>query len=215
MTKQLSIPFKHTPTYLWENYYPSPANEAATKMIQQWPQWPHPCLLLQGPVGSGKTHLSTLWSQASKALLKHKTLPDPITLSPPFTLAIDGLSPPFNEETLLHLYNVILENKGSLLITTEIPVKQWNITLPDLRSRLLSCPTLTLEAPDANLIKALFRKQLADLQIHVEEKVVNYILSRAERSYSAIHTLTRNLEKLASQNKKISIPLVREHLFRV
>ena len=50
-----------------EDLIESPANSTAVSMIDAWPEWPGPLMILAGPVGSGKTHISGIWAAMAKA----------------------------------------------------------------------------------------------------------------------------------------------------
>ncbi len=58
-------------------------------------------------------------------------------------------------EAFLHLYNLMAERRGHLLILAREPPARWGIALADLRSRLLAAPPVALAAPDDELLAAL------------------------------------------------------------
>src|SRR5581483_7199049 len=91
-----------------------------------------------------------------------------------------------HEKGLFHLFNIIRETKGFLLLTAQRAPAQWKLSLPDLRSRLLAAPAVPLAAPDDALLSALMLKQFNDRQLDVGAEVIDYILPRLTRTPAAI-----------------------------
>ena len=52
-----------------EDLIESPANSTAVAMIDAWPDWPGSLAVLAGPVGSGKSHLSSVWISAAGGIV--------------------------------------------------------------------------------------------------------------------------------------------------
>jgi len=50
-----------------EDFLVSPSNEMAFNLIEAWPQWPDPVLVLIGPEASGKSHLAAIWAERARA----------------------------------------------------------------------------------------------------------------------------------------------------
>ena len=69
MTKpqQLLLDLPHRPALGRDDFLVTGSNSAAVALIDDWPQWPSHAAILVGPRGSGKSHLSNVWQQASNA----------------------------------------------------------------------------------------------------------------------------------------------------
>jgi chromosomal replication initiation ATPase DnaA len=137
------------------------------------------------------------------------------TLNPNYALdninAISGNTE--HEESLFHLFNRTRDEKGFLLLTGSTPPVLWNILLPDLRSRLLAAQAVAIQFPDDALLGALLLKQFSDRQITLDENVVNYVLSRLERSASAVRDVVEKLDHASlSAGRKITVALTRDVL---
>jgi chromosomal replication initiation ATPase DnaA len=118
-----------------------------------------------------------------------------------------------NEESLFHLFNRTRDEKGFLLLTGSAPPALWNIQLPDLRSRLLASQAVAIQFPDDALLGALLLKQFSDRQITIDEHVVNYVLSRLERSASAVRDVVEKLDHASlAAGRKITVALARDVL---
>jgi chromosomal replication initiation ATPase DnaA len=115
------------------------------------------------------------------------------------------------ERTLLHLYNMVNERRGHLLLCAEAPPARWPIALPDLRSRLAALPSVAIAPPDDGLLEALLAKLFADRQLVLDRGTVIFIVARMERSFEAARRLVDAIDRaaLASQRRP-SLGLVRE-----
>ncbi len=121
-----------------------------------------------------------------------------------------------DEQALLHLYNLISERAGHLLLTARRPPVLWKLRLADLRSRLLAAPAVSVAAPDEALISGLLVKLFAYRQLRVGADLIAYLVPRMERSFDAARRLVDALDKtaLASQ-RRITVPLARSVLGRL
>lgn len=213
MTAQYPLPLPHRPALEREDFWVAPANEAAVVWIDRWPGWPAPALTLAGPAGSGKTHLSHVFARRSGAVL---LAPEALRRAPPRALvgaaraAILDDAEHAAEEPLLHLYNLLAERQGHLLLLARAPPARWGIALADLRSRLLAAPVAELAPPDDALLAALLVKLFADRQVRVSEEVVAWLVPRIERSFAAAQRAIAALDRAAlAQNRPITVPLAR------
>ncbi len=194
----------------------APCNQDAVAWVDRWPDWPSPALILYGPRGAGKSHLARVWCARCSAILTDggsfvNLLPD--RLGEANTVVIDPLDIPFDEEALLHLYNVLAERNGQLMIVTGSAPSRWEIGLNDLRSRLLACPAVGIGSPDDGLIGAVMVKQFADRQLRVDPEVLTFLLARMERSFAAASGLVAALDQAAlAEKRRITVPLARRVL---
>ena len=213
---QLPLNFDHRPALGREDFLVAPCNEAAVAWLDRWPRWPAPALLLCGPTGCGKTHLVQVFRARSGArLLDPRALTVanlPLLLGNASAAILDPAeSAP--EQALLHLYNLLAERGGHLLLTASAPPARWSIALADLRSRLLAAPVAEVAAPDEALIAALLIKLFADRQIEIGEDVIAYLAPRLERSFAAAQSAVALLDSAAlAARRRITVPLARHAL---
>ena len=175
-----------------------PSNAAALRLIERWPDWPTPVVLLTGPVGSGKTHLAHIWAAQAKAeivpaaALAGEGIP---FIAPGTALAVEDISATtVPEAALFHLINGIRELGGSLLLTSRDQADEWRVSLPDLRSRLRFAAPVALGAPEDELLRQVLVKLFADRQLVVDKPLIDYLISRMERSFSAAVGLVETLD---------------------
>lgn len=184
------------------------SNREAVAWIDRWPDWPGPALALAGPLGCGKTHLATIWAnRAGAAILAGISLRDrdigdlsELVARSPRIAVDDAEDAP--ERALFHLYNLIRESRGHLLLTSVKPPAHWQIALPDLQSRLRAAPAVEIASPDDELLGSMILKQLADRQLHAAPGVVQYLVSHMERSGEAVQRVVDALDRRALMERR-------------
>ena len=117
------------------------------------------------------------------------------------------------EQSLFNLFNHVLETKNFLLITARKPPSKLDIHLPDLRSRLASIFVVEIARPDDQMIKSIITKYFSDIQITLNASIINFLVTRINRSYADISAILKTLDKISlSEKRKISIPFIKEVL---
>ena len=213
---QLPLDLGHRPALGREDFLVAPCNEAAVAWLDRWPQWPAPALTLCGPAGCGKTHLAQVFRARSGArLIDPRSLS--ITSLPSLLgdarAAIIDPAQEAPEQPLFHLYNLLAERGGHLVLTGREPPARWAIALADLRSRLLAAPVAEVAAPDETVIAALLIKLFADRQIEIGEDVIAYLVPRLDRSFDAAQSTVAALDRAAlAAHRRITVPLARAAL---
>jgi chromosomal replication initiation ATPase DnaA len=207
---QLVLDLGHRPALGRESFLVAPSNEAAVAWLDRWPEWPAPALVVYGPPGCGKSHLLEAWRARSNASTERS--PELVGKSRVKALALDGAEP-IPEEDLFHLYNIIAERQGHLLLTARLPPVLWKTHLADLRSRLLASPSVAIGAPDDALLGAVLVKLFADRQVQVSQDVILWLLRRIERSFAGARDAVARLDAAALAHKRpVTVPLAREVL---
>ena len=206
--RQLPLELAHAPDYGADSFLVSPSNRAAFTLIGRWPDWPAPFVVLSGPAGSGKTHLAHIWAErAEAAIVDAGHVPAESGLAG--TVVVEDVQPRgVPEREFFHLINSAKESGGSLLLTSRLPAAAWEISLPDLRSRLRMAAPAVLEPPDDDLLRQVLVKLFADRQISVDRGLVDFLLARMERSLSAAAVLVDRLDREAlAEGRRITRPL--------
>lgn len=196
-------------------------NIAAVNLIDRWPEWHAPLMIISGPPASGKSHLAAVWRERSDAkivkpemLLTH-TAEQISEIGK--NLVLDGIDPWIGdrqaETVLFHLYNIFWSEKRSILATMRMTPAQAGFVVPDLASRVRAALAVSIQPPDDMLLASVLIKLFSDRQLNVTNDVIQYLLPRMERSLSAAHDVVARADKLAlSQKKGISITLLRRIL---
>lgn len=205
LTFDLALP---PPTYAREDFVVSDTNREALAWIDRWPDWPAPALALSGPPGSGKTHLARIWATQAKAAvldapdLEGKSVPDLTALTQANAAILVDHADRAPERALFHLYNLMCERRGHLLLVAELPPAHWRISLPDLASRLRAAPAVAVAPPDDELLGSIILKQLSDRQLHAGPGVVQYLVARMERSAEAARRVVAALDRRALSERR-------------
>jgi len=214
---QLPLDLGHRAAMEAEDFLVADSNLEAVGWLDRWPEWPAPALVIHGPAGCGKTHLTQVWRARSGAVslapgdLAHADLP--ALMGQGGAVAIDdadGLSGEAEEHALFHLYNMARDSGGHLLLTARIPPARWPVRLPDLASRLRAAPTVAVEGPDDVLLSAVLVKLFADRQLRVGTDVIGFVVPRMERSFAAARRLVADLDAASlAYRRPITVPLAR------
>jgi chromosomal replication initiation ATPase DnaA len=219
--EQIPLDLGHRTALERHDFLVAPNNHDAVAWIDLWPEWPAPCLVLYGPVASGKTHLGAVWAEKSAAICVKATeinedmIRDIANVKQ--NVIIEGADNLIGDITaekgLFHLYNIFKEEQKSFLITLLEPPVRRIFALPDLASRMRAAPSVAIREPDEQLLTAVLVKLFSDRQIRVGADALAYILPRIERSFEAVRDLVEQADQKALvEKRKISIPLLREIL---
>lgn len=204
--RQLVLDLRHRPALGAEDFFVTPATEAAITMVDRWPAWSHWAAMITGPRRSGKTHLANVWRHKSGAELVSADRLSEIhikALQRDGALAIENLERGLaNETTLFHLLNLARQENWTVLLTSEKVPADLVIGLPDLRSRLRALPVITIGAPDDALLGLVLVKLFADRQLIVDPTVVNYLASHMERSLAGAYNVVEALDRRALAEKR-------------
>lgn len=211
--EQLPLDLRHDAATGRDDLVISDPVSAAASIIDRWPDWASPVVIITGPEGSGKSHLAEVWRRKSGA----KTI-RPVAGSGAVEAAGEGPvliedadRDGFDETELFHLINAVRSAGTSLLITARSWPLAWGVRLPDLVSRLKAATTVEIGAPDDMLLSQILVKLFADRQLQVDDRLVAYIVSRMERSLAAAQTIVERLDTLAlSRGTRISRALAAE-----
>ncbi len=212
--RQLPLDLGHSPGFSRDELVVSNANRQAVALIDAWPDWPSPVVVLAGPAGSGKSHLATIWSEKADAVMvKPGRISEWIEETPlkHCVLIDDADASDLDESGLFHLINAVHGSGKSLLLTSRRFPAAWGVSLPDLASRLKAAATVEILEPDDLLLAGVITKLFADRQVDVEPHVVQFLVRRIERSLSTAINVVDRLDAAAlEQNTRITRALAAE-----
>jgi chromosomal replication initiation ATPase DnaA len=215
---QLPLELPSEPRYGRDDFLPAPSNRAALALIEQWPGWPDPALLLLGPPGSGKSHLCAIWAERAGAVaIAPEALPslEELAAAAPRAITLDGVDRVRDETGLFHLLNFARESGAWLLMSARRAPRVEEVRLPDLLSRLRRAPVVEIGAPDDGLMRAVLEKLFCDRQLVVEPFVLDYAALRLERSLGAARAFVREIDREAlAQGRRVTRALAGEVLER-
>lgn len=185
-------------------------------------------LFLQGPPGSGKTHLSMACSGAAAAAGRRAAYLALGSVPGRVAAATEGLHEAdvvvldqldaiaglrADEEALFDLHNRLHDDGKSVLYVARNGPAGLPLQLPDLRSRLAQCTLLALPAADDALRAAVLRQRAQARGLVLEDAAIDWLLSRTGRELGALVAMLERLDRasLAAQ-RRITVPFLRQVL---
>lgn len=204
MAQQLAFDLPARTALGREDFFVSPANAAALGALDAPGRWPQGRMLLLGPAGAGKTHLTALWAgeRGAKVIgardLRRDAVPGlvaagTVVVEDAETLA--GL--PEAEAALFHLHNLAAAEGALLLLTAACQPRDWGLALPDLASRMAAMARAEIAPPDDALMAAVLVKLFADRQITVSPALITWLIARIDRSLAEARRVVAALDAAA------------------
>jgi chromosomal replication initiation ATPase DnaA len=217
MIRQLPLDLPHRPNYADEDFLSAPSNREALAMLGLWPDWAHRLLVLTGPPGAGKSHLGAIWARRAGAAIVPASKLDlaalPDLVEAPALLVEDADQPPLREKELFHLVNLAMERGTFILMTARKKPDGWGVQTRDLLSRLRRAPSVAIDQPDDDFLRAILVKLFHDRQIKVEANLIDFLVPRIERSFSAAQAIVAALDAEGlARGRPVTRALAREWL---
>jgi len=216
MSDQLILKFPEHRAYKKEDFYVSPSNEEAFDFISSWPKWIKRIINIFGPAGSGKSHLASILKSKTKCLeTSPKDLNEEIIseFKTKEVLIIENFNEKVPEQLLFSLWNTALQDNKYFLINSIKPISSYKFKLPDLVSRIKSSLSIGIKLPSDDLISAIIAKNFSDKQIIVEEKHIDYIIKRIDRSYEKISQFILTLDSYSlKKGSPFGLKMIKEVL---
>ncbi|MCV0426341.1 MAG: hypothetical protein K5905_12775 [Roseibium sp.] len=210
--RQLPLVLPHEAALSRDDYLVGGSNHAAFELLERWPDWPAPVVVLAGPVGSGKTHLVRAFQdETGAAVIAAPDLTDAVVehLVAAPAMIVEDAHLGVDNTALFHLLNAARQAGKTVLITSRTWPASWKITLPDLMSRLRAATPVEILEPDDDLLRRVLVKLFADRQIAVDISVVDYLVIRMERSLEVAMRAVEAIDQEALAGRvKITKPLV-------
>ena len=202
---QLLLEFDYKTNFNEHDFYLSKSNSNAFNLINRWPDWEKKILNISGEKFSGKSHLANIFKLKSKAiLLNGNNIDNSIfkNLKIHECIIIDDFDKCKEEELLYSIFNLVDQDNKYMMINSLKPISQKKYYLPDLASRSKNCIYAEIENPDDELLFAIILKNFSDRQIKIEKKIINFIISRIDRSYRKIDEFIYKIDELSLKKKK-------------
>ena len=214
--RQQLLNFEFNKSFNKNDFFVSESNFYAYNLLLSWPKWEKKILNIYGERNSGKTHLIKIFLQKNNGIIL-----DPLKLKDyeleeirfNENIILENIEKNLDENLLYSLIDIIEKYNKFLILTSNKPLIDLNIKLNDLKSRLKNCLFAEIDKPDDILIKALITKNLADHQISIDSKLIDFISKRITRSYDKIREFVCTIDKISLKKKKpINIKIIKEIL---
>ena len=212
-TYQQTLPLKFLPSYGRHDFIVGESNFEAVKWVDNFSKSKVNGLVIIGPVASGKSHLISTLKNKYKIIEAEDINEQKINILELKDLIIENIEKIDNHYFFLHVINVIKEKNFKVLLTSRLPIKELNIRLEDLKSRLLAYSHSKISHPTDDVLRGIIIKISKDKGLLLSDIVINYIISHVERSYSIINSFVNELDQLSLiRKKKITIPFIKKFL---
>ena len=216
MSEQLIFNFPFKKNYLKQYFYVSKNNFNAFKLIESWPNWPSRLVNIFGPKGCGKTHLiNILKSKIQSVLIPSKSVTNDTLIKYKIKecLIIDDFENNIEEKILYSIINMASQDNKYLIISSIVSLKDFEIKLSDLKSRLNSFLDIGIDLPTDDLLKVILTKNFSDKQIQISSKNIEYILKNIERSYEKVNSFSNSIDNLSlTKASPINLQLIKKVL---
>ncbi len=213
---QLLLNLDYKTNFNEHDFYLSKSNEYAFNLINKWPIWQKNILNISGEKFSGKSHLANIFKEKSNAFLVtgnkiNNSIFKKLKLYE--SIIIDDFDDCKDEEILYSIFNLVDQDSKYLLINSLKPINEIKFNLSDLSSRSKNCIYAEIENPDDELLFAIILKNFSDRQIKIEKKIINFIISRIDRSYRKIDEFIYKIDEISLKKKKpINFKTIKEIL---
>jgi hypothetical protein len=191
---QIALPLDWPQAQQGNRFILSAANAKAFEHFRSWSLWPVKATILTGPRRSGRSLLArTFVDRVGGRLFDDAERHD--------------------EEALFHAWNASQDDGHPLvMIVDELP-PAWEVSLPDLRTRLAITPIARIEQPDDALFRSLIRLLFADRGLHIPYDALRFIGERVERSYYMAERVVEAIDRFAiAERARLTLPTIRRAL---
>ena len=201
-------------------------NATALRLAQDASVQPVPTrTFINGPLGSGRTHLLIAACAAASANGRAAQYLDLATLRAPRAqairlfhgsrvLAVDNVDAIAgereSEHALFDLYNRCHAEDTSLLFTALTTPAHLGIVLPDLVSRLASCTQVGLQVLDEAARRRLLQERAIARGIELDDSVLDWLFSRRARDLVSLMALLERIDHAAlAAQRRVTVPFLR------
>ena len=170
------------------------ANREAFEHFRKWSLWPVKATILTGPGRSGRTLMARSFVERVAGRL------------------IDRAEQA-DEEELFHAWNAAQESGRPLVMIADRVPPEWDIALPDLRTRIAVTPVARIAEPDDVLFQALIELHFVDRGLHIPREALRFMADRLHRDYWTAERAVEAIDRYAiAERARLSLPTVRRAL---
>ena len=203
--RQQLFDFKFNESLNKNDFFVTDSNFYAYNLLLSWPKWEKKILNIHGERFSGKTHLIDIFIKKNKGLIINRENLENYDLDKlrfNENLILDNIDNDIDENLFYSLIDTVDRYNKFLILTSNKSLNDINFNLDDLKSRLKNCLFAEIQKPDDILIQALITKNLADYQITIDSKLVDFISKRITRSYGKIKEFVCTIDEISLKKKK-------------
>ena len=213
---QQILKFDYEQNFKDQDFYVSNSNKHSFSLLTSWPKWDKNFINLIGEKFSGKSHLISIFLEKYKGIkINSKDINNDFLKKMKIyeNIIVEDLNEKINEKLLFTLINIIDQDNKYLIVTSTIPIVDFKFKLNDLNSRSNNFILSQIEKPGDDLIYALILKNLSDRQISIDQKLIEFIIKRIDRTYGKISDFIYKIDEISLKRKKpIDFKIIKEAL---
>ncbi len=213
---QQILKFDYEQNFKDQDFYVSNSNEHSFRLLSSWPKWDKNFINLIGDKFSGKSHLINIFLAKNRGIkINSQDISNDFLQKIKIyeNIVIEDLTEKINENLLFSLINIIDQDNKYLIVTSTIPIVDFKFKLNDLNSRSTNFILSQIEKPGDDLIYALILKNLSDRQISIDQKLIEFIIKRIDRTYGKISDFIYKIDEISLKRKKpIDFKIIKEAL---
>ncbi len=213
---QQILKFDYEQNFKDQDFYVSNSNEHCFSLLNSWPKWDKNFINLIGEKFSGKSHLINIFLEKHRGIkINGEDINNDFLQKIKIyeNIVVEDLTEKINENLLFTLINIIDQDNKYLIVTSTIPIVNFKFKLNDLKSRSTNFILSQIEKPGDDLIYALILKNLSDRQISIDQKLIEFIIKRIDRTYSKISDFIYKIDEISLKRKKpIDFKIIKEAL---
>tara|TARA_B100000886_G_scaffold203968_1_gene140842 strand:+ start:536 stop:1198 length:663 start_codon:yes stop_codon:yes gene_type:complete len=210
-TFQQTLPLKLLPSYGRHDFIVGESNIEAVNWIDNFSRSKVSGLIIIGPIASGKSHLISTLKNKYKILQAKDINEEKANILELKDLIIENIEKINNHNFFLHVINIVKEKNFKVLLTSRLPIKELDIKLEDLKSRLLAYSHSKILLPTDDVLRGIILKISKDRGLILSDNIINFIINHLERSYSVIYNFLNELDHLSLiRKKKVTIPFIKK-----
>ncbi len=191
---QIALPLDWPQTQGLSRFIVSNSNRDASDHFRTWSMWPVRATILTGPRRSGRSLLARSFVERVAGRL------------------IDQAESA-DEEELFHAWNAAQESGRPLVMIADRVPPEWEVALPDLRTRMAVTPVARVLEPDDSLFEQLIDLHFADRGLHIPREALRFMAERIQRDYWTAERAVEAVDRYAiAERARLTLPTVRRAL---
>ncbi len=213
---QQILRFDYEQNFKDQDFYVSKSNQHSFDLLNSWPKWERNFINLIGDRFSGKSHLTNIFLEKFRGIrINADNLSNDFLKNMKMyeNIIIEDLADQVNENLLFTIINIVDQDNKYLIITSRVPIVNYEFKLNDLNSRSNNFILSQIDKPGDDLMFALILKNLSDRQIFIDKKLIEFIIKRIDRSYGKISDFIYKIDEISLKRKKpIDFKIIKEAL---
>lgn len=189
LPSQIALPLEGAVRHRAQRLVVGNANAKAIEALADPASWPFHVAVLTGPPRSGKSLIGR-WLAGQERSLPIEVIDDAHLL---------------DETTLFHRWNAVQQGGaragGAVLLIAGPGEGGWQITLPDLASRIGGSLQLAITEPDDAMAGELLLALAEQRGLSLPQGAADYLVPRMERSHAALEALVAAIDRISLERQ--------------